>query len=64
MLFSEIQVSDIFFEGITGEYFIKKSETSSLVYDIKWLRVYTTGDDGGVIEYEFPDDHEVEELGD
>lgn len=64
MIFSEIPVSGIFFEGITGEYFIKKSETSSLVYDIKWLRVYTTGDDGGVIEYEFPDDHEVEELGD
>ena len=59
--FEQISVGEIFFEGETGEYYIKKSEKSSWVYMIDEDREYVDSD-GQPMQCEFPQNHQVEEI--
>ncbi len=56
--FSDIKIGQVFFEGSTGEYYVKNSATSALVYDIGKLCVYRDRD--GHTECYFDPEHPVE----
>jgi len=62
MQFSDIVIGQVFFEGITGEYYVKTGATTALVYDMGKLCVYQDRD--GYMECRFIPTHlvEVEEV--
>ena len=59
--FDQISIGEIFFEGETGEYYIKKDEVSSAVYDIS-EDAEAEGFDGKPIICIFPEEHQVEDI--
>ena len=59
--FDQISIGEIFFEGETGEYYIKKSEKSAWVYDIAEDHEHRDGD-GLPMQCEFPPNHQVEDI--
>lgn len=59
--FNEITIGEVFFESLTGEYYIKKSEQTSWVFIIDEDHEYLDND-GQPIQCEFPFDHEVEDI--
>lgn len=59
--FDQISIGEIFFEGETGEYYIKKSEKSAWVYDIAEDHEYEDAD-GQPMQCEFPPNHQVEDI--
>ena len=61
MKFKDVAIGQIFFEGETGEYYIKKSEKSSWVYVIDEDHEYLDRD-GQPMQCEFPPNHQVEEI--
>jgi hypothetical protein len=59
--FNQIAIGQIFFEGETGEYYVKKSEKSSWVYDI--AKDHAVVDrDGQPMQCQFPAEHQVEDF--
>lgn len=56
--FSDIAIGQVFFENVTGEYYVKMSASSAFVYDIGKLCVYK--DQNGYIECHFDPTHSVE----
>lgn len=59
--FDQIAIDEIFFEGTTGEYYIKKSESLAWVYVISEDRVFL-GSNGRVMQCKFPKKHIVETV--
>ncbi len=57
--FGQIPIGGIFFEGSTGEYYVKKSEKSAWVYVIDENREYLDRDNQPM-QCEFPTSHQVE----
>ena len=60
-MFDQIPVGAVFFEGETGEYYIKKSEKSAWVYVIDEDHEVLDSD-GQPIQCEFPPNHQVEDF--
>ena len=60
-MFDQIPVGAVFFEGDTGEYYIKKSEKSAWVYDVSEDCEFLDGD-GQPMQCEFPPNHQVEDF--
>ena len=61
--FDQISIGEIFFEGETGEYYIKKSEKSAWVYVIGEDHEFLDNDGQPIfLQCEFPQDHQVEDI--
>lgn len=58
--FDKLVKEEIFFENSTGEYYVKKSDTSAFVYDISEDCVFMVQD--MPIQCSFPPDHPVETI--
>ena len=58
--FYQIPIGGIFFEGETGEYYLKISDTDSHVYDIMEDHVYISGN--YPIVCVFSPSHQVEDI--
>lgn len=61
MKFGRLAIGELFFEGETGEYYIKESDTTALVYAMNTKSVFK-GSVGGVIRCEFPADQQIEDI--
>lgn len=60
-MFNQIPVGAVFFEGDTGEYYIKKSEKSAWVYIVSEDHEFLDSD-GQPMQCEFPPNHQVEDI--
>lgn len=59
MEFGRLDVGAIFFEGETGEYYIKESDTTALVYDMNKKQICNAS---GPMRCEFPADQQIEDF--
>lgn len=59
--FDQIAIDEIFFEGTTGEYYVKKSESSAWVYVISEDSVFLDNS-GQIMQCKFPKKHIVETV--
>lgn len=59
--FSQVEINALFFEGETGEYYIKVSEQSAWVYNMNDKKIHTDRA-GTPMQCEFPENHQVEDI--
>ena len=58
--FKDISINEIFYDDITGEYYLKKSDNCSLVYDIAEDCVFEYAHEP--VACDFPANHPVETV--